>query len=263
MPFIAGTAGEWQASGCGRPQWSSAKQLKTCAALFGPKIFIHMEKYGDDEVFILVRQNLPEMPEIPPGKAAVDVRRNKITTIRFDPENSIEYLDISDNLIKDISPASGLCKAKVLDCSYNLLESIPVLDLESLRELYLISNDIAKIENIRFSSLEKLDLANNEIRRIENIDSPGITELYLASNKITTVENLAHLPSLKILDLQYNDIEEIDCRALPKTLEILLLQGNTSLRKITNTEHLENLKMVNVRRTKVENARFSGDVKMW
>lgn len=222
-----------------------------------------MNKYADDSVFILSGAKLTEVPSIPLGKLAIDLRKNQIKQIAFHPENSIEYIDLSDNLIKDATPLNDLKKADVIDCSYNLIEKIPVLRLSAISELYFIANDIVKIENINFGSLVKLDLAGNNIQKIENIEACKLEELFLASNKIEKIENISHLSHLRVLDLQYNAITEVDCSVLPRSLEILMLQGNALLNKIKNLDGLKHLKTVNLKGTPMEEFHPGDGIETW
>ncbi|KAI4291942.1 protein phosphatase 1 regulatory subunit 7 [Pancytospora philotis] len=239
------------------------KMLCTEYRHFLRKFLDHMQT-GDDDLYLdYSNLKLTEVPDIDGGIRELSLRKNKIDQLSFAGQNSIENIDLSDNLIKDLAPLSALRRARIVDCSYNLVSSIPALDLPELSELYLIANDIERIENIRFPGLRKLDLASNSIRAIENIESAGIEELYLASNKIERVPSLAHYDSLKVLDLQYNRLTELDCSLLPASLEILLLQGNSSLTTVTNLAHLSNLKMVNTGNTRLGSLDFAPSVTQW
>ncbi|KAI5169107.1 protein phosphatase 1 regulatory subunit 7 [Pancytospora epiphaga] len=222
-----------------------------------------MDKYDDKFIFIRTNLKLTEIPEIDANIKCVDLRKNRLEMICFPLNTMIEYIDLSDNLIKDIEPINSLSGLKVVDCSYNLVKRIPVIDLKELEELYLIANDIERIENISFRNLVKLDLAGNKIEVIENIQAESLQELYLATNKIKKVENLSHFNELKILDLQYNEITELDCNQLPQSLEEILLQGNSLLCKISNIERLKKLKMINYKGTRISHLNLGEDVITW
>ncbi len=203
-----------------------------------------MDKYPEDEMLFLERRKLEEIPEIPPHIKAVNLNHNKLKSVVIPHGNEIKYLDVSDNLIRDIASTSTLTKIEVLDCSYNLIRKIPLLCFREIKELYLIANDIEKIENLNFETLEKLDLASNSIRRIENINCKNLRELYLGNNEISRIGDLRYLKHLVILDLQYNRLEELDCAMLPENLEILLVKGNKSLKNIINKDKLKHLKSI-------------------
>lgn len=222
-----------------------------------------MDQFSEEETLILPQCKLTEFPPIPAGIKGVDLRRNQLTEVVISDGNTIEYIDISDNKIRRIEPLAALHSARVIDCSYNLIDCIPPLGTNSLREFYLISNDIARLENLSFPLLLKLDAANNDIRAIENLDAPLLEELYLPGNKITTAENIGHLTRLRILDLQYNRIERLDCRSIPQSVEILMLQGNACLRSIENVGWLANLKMVNLKNTPLHGTVLDGRIETW
>lgn len=203
-----------------------------------------MDKYKEDEILNFQRCKLEEFPEIPANIKAVNLNRNKLKKISLPRENMIEYLDVSDNIIKDVELIDTIEDMEILDLSYNLLSKVPKLNTEKLKELYLIANDIENIENIEFPSLIKLDLASNGIKKLENLKCEKLKELYLGNNKISKIENLRHLHEMVILDLQYNCLEEVDCALLPEKLEILLLKGNENFKKVVNKDKLKYLKNI-------------------
>lgn len=222
-----------------------------------------MDKFPEDETFQMVHSGLQGQPEIPKDVRAADIRRNKLRELSFAENNVLEYLDASDNEISNISPIDNLKALKILDCSYNLIRKIPVLSLEHLEELYLIANDIKTIENVSFAKLIKLDLANNEIKTIENINAANLEELYLSTNKISNICDLTGFKRLKVLDLQYNDLTNLDCSLLPSTLEVLMLQGNTKLYLLENLDAIPNLKILSLKYTKVKGLKSTSSLEIW
>ncbi|KAF9764840.1 Protein phosphatase 1 regulatory subunit 7 [Nosema granulosis] len=202
---------------------------------------------------ILVHQKLSEIPRIDSDVTHVDLRRNDIKEIKFGRNTNLQYLDLSDNRIRKMESFENLPNLRILDMSYNLFENISLPPLK-LKELYLICNDIYKIESLDLGDLEKLDLAVNNIEIIENLEScRGLKELYLGSNNIKEMGDLSFLTNLSILDLQNNKLEEIDCSLLPKSLTTLLVSDNRNLKNIKNLDDLENLKLLAIERTSVVN----------
>lgn len=223
----------------------------------------NLREEDDKTKIILNKMKLTDFPLIPSDIKTFDVRRNSISTMVF-PENcQLEQLDASDNVIKSLDPISGLKQLKILDIGYNLIIHIPLLDLPSLKELYLMSNDITKIENMNFNELIKLDLANNDIRSLEGVNCPKLEEIYLGANKIDQLINLKHLQFLKILDLQYNKLDEFDCSLLPESIETILLNNNKGLKKITNLECLPSLKLLGIKNTKIGEIQSNGKFEIW
>ena len=69
----------------------------------------------------------------------------------------------------------------------------------SCRKLYLVSNKIAKIENVsHLRELQLLELGDNRIRAIENLEGlENLKELYIGKNKIAKIDQLACCPKLR------------------------------------------------------------------
>lgn len=222
-----------------------------------------MSTVENENKTLLCNKRLTVFPDIAKETRILDIKRNRLKSIHFPQDSQLVYLDVSDNLIDTMKPVSELKYLEVLDFGYNLLKEIPPLDLPSLRELYLMSNDIEEIKNLDFPNLEKLDVANNDIKVLENINCTNITEAYFGANKISSLVDLTQLTNLKILDLQYNKLYEVDCIHLPQSIEILLLNNNKSLYKICNIDHLVNLKMLGVKNTKIGDVNTGGRFELW
>ncbi|ELA42381.1 uncharacterized protein VICG_00480 [Vittaforma corneae ATCC 50505] len=211
-----------------------------------------MENLEDDNTKIFLnKKGLRNMPPISSEVKHLEARRNMIESLAFPRYSELEYLDVSDNVISSMNPISGLKKLKILDMGYNLIQHIPKLELPSLNELYLMSNDICRIENMDFEELTKCDLANNELKTLDGIRCLKLEEGYFGANHISCIPDLKHLQQLKILDLQYNKLDEVDCTLLPRSIEVLLLNNNKGLTKLHNLDYLGNLKLLGIKNTKV------------
>lgn len=223
-----------------------------------------MDSQGDDPTQVFMnKQGLTEIPPISSQVMVLECRRNVIDTLAF-PENSLlEQLDISDNKIKSIEPVNGLKNLKTLDAGYNLIQHIPKLDLPELKELYLMSNDISRIENMCFPEVIKCDFANNDLTVLEGIGCPKLEEGYFGANSLTTITSLEHLKSLKVLDLQYNKLDEFDCDLLPENVEVLLLNNNKNLSSIKNLERLGKLKLLGIKNTKLKSVDTHQKTEIW
>lgn len=98
---------------------------------------------------------------------------------------NLEYLDLSNNKISDISSLSSL---------------------KNLRVLYLQRNSISSVTALKgLTKLEILSLNGNKISSISALSSlKELTELYLRENKITDFSPVASLKKLNILYLKDN-----------------------------------------------------------
>ena len=95
----------------------------------------------------------------------------------------------------------------------------------------------------------KFDAASNNLEAVPPIRADGLEELYLSCNRISELPDLRCYPRLRVLDLQYNRLAEVDAALLPAGLEILLLSGNRGLARIANLGSLKKLSMLGLRGT--------------
>ncbi|KAL6122577.1 Ppp1r7 [Nucleospora cyclopteri] len=184
---------------------------------------------------------------------AAELRRNQFEAIPEEIPDTIEYLDLSDNLIKKVN-SERFTEIKVLDLGYNLLQEHDCIKNDSLEELYLMANDIQHISSSikHLKRLKKIDIASNRILNADIIaDLPlSIEEIYLGANKINRFNcDLSHLINLKILDLQFNDLTEINVDLLPSNLHTLLLNDNPNLKNLFNLK--KDFKILDLLNTKV------------
>jgi protein phosphatase 1 regulatory subunit 7 len=206
----------------------------------------------EEEIWYEPHSNLKSIPAIPEDCKKMIVYRNRIEEMEVDESQALSVLDLSDNQIRKIASLSKLPNLRILDLSFNLISSIDELISERLEELYLISNDVVKLENLFLPNLRKLDVASNGIKKIENLENLiELREHYLGNNHIESLENVKHLDKLEILGLQNNLFVQIDCKAVPQGLTSLILYENRRLEKIENLGYLKCLKYLDLEKTKV------------
>uniref|UniRef100_A0A7E4W8Y4 LRRNT domain-containing protein n=1 Tax=Panagrellus redivivus TaxID=6233 RepID=A0A7E4W8Y4_PANRE len=131
--------------------------------------------------------------------------------------NSLESLDLSRNLFKDVSVFTlSSFRLKFLDVSYNLLTSIKVpsfWEMSSLHELRLQGNQLTELVTIHnMANLTYLDLSNNNINKISDGFFEGIQSVQtvdLSSNAIVEIPILSALSNLTTLNLDQNHIESL------------------------------------------------------
>ena len=86
---------------------------------------------------------------------------------------------------------SSLYSANVQKFRITKLPKIPIEGFSSLKNLYLDSNRIQKIQGLHFPNLEELSLSDNYIRKIENLGGcPKLKTLNLSYNNIHILENI-------------------------------------------------------------------------
>ncbi len=223
---------------------------------------------ADTEDIDLVHCRISSIPALKLERFAqvlrICLRQNAITSISGLPASlgdTLEELDLYDNLISHVKGLDGMKRLKTLDLSFNKIKHIKnVGHLQTLKELYFVQNRISKIENLEsLQNLRLIELGANRIREIENLDHlQRLEELWLGKNKITELKNLSSLTNLKILDVKSNRLTSITgLESLPNLEELYVshnaiteispssLAGNPKLRvlDISNNQisHLENL----------------------
>ena len=125
--------------------------------------------------------------------------RKGITSLKsgdFSGLTALEYLDLADNSISDISALTGLTALTTLYLENNSISDISALDdLTALTTLYLSYNSISDISALDdLTALEYLDLAGNSISDVSDLeDLTALRNLFLSGNPISDYEPLRTL----------------------------------------------------------------------
>lgn len=122
-------------------------------------------------------------------------------------------------------------QAKILDLSWNELNSINSTKLENLKvqNLNLSHNKIQEIKLYNLVDLKVLDASHNEINNAEDVSikNSTIEEINLSGNHIKSLKNLIFEQNrkLKVLDLSHNEISVIS-NLSSESIQILYLNNN-------------------------------------
>ncbi|XP_077201877.1 leucine-rich repeat-containing protein 23 [Paroedura picta] len=177
----------------------------------------------------------------------------------------LRYVDLSDNLLRDLSPLSCLTHLLWLKVDNNRLTSaamdeLPYLQIASfannrikdtigishprLASLNLKGNDIEEISGLdplKLSNLHTLELRSNSLKTTAGLFLPKLKNLYLAQNSISRLEGLEDLMQLTTLHLRDNLLENLDgFSGSMKALQYLNLRGNA----IANLQEVSKLQML-------------------
>ncbi|XP_035231033.1 leucine-rich repeat-containing protein 49-like isoform X2 [Stegodyphus dumicola] len=145
-------------------------------------------------------------------------------------EDQLHLLSLQQNQISVIENLELFSNLKFLDLSDNLIEQISGLDsLFSLRMLTLARNRIRYIDGLQsLHHLDSLDLSGNEVKEISNINHLyELRLLNLSSNQLTQMSGLRGLKSLVELNLSKNFIIEVcEVDVLPRLQRLYLSQNS-------------------------------------
>ena len=169
--------------------------------------------------------------------------RRCICTIRNDQPES---LDLSNNIIADVSALSGMTHLTWLSLFNNLISEVSALaGMTSLTNLYLRGNTISSISPLSgLTRLEKLVLWENAISDVSALSGmTNLTYLDIDQNTISSISPLAGLNKLEYLALNSNLISDISPLANLTNLTELWLNSNafsniSPLSGLTNLERL-------------------------
>lgn len=145
---------------------------------------------------------------------------NKLQYVNFSLPQSLIYLDLSSNLIRQIDELIFLntTNLKEIYLNKNALKSIPAglfSSLDKVSVIHLEDNNIIMLPSKLFSphlrENLRLNISNNSISLLNDDTFPpyGITHLYLQHNKLENI-NFTLPRSLYFLDLSSNSISMIE-----------------------------------------------------
>ncbi|EAA22066.1 protein phosphatase-1 regulatory subunit 7 alpha2, partial [Plasmodium yoelii yoelii] len=190
----------------------------------------------------------------------LDLSFNKIKVIEnLDALVNLEELYLSSNKISKIENLENCKNLRLLELGYNKIRKIENIEnLKNLEELWLGKNKIEQLELPELPKLKKLSLQHNRLTKwdeksINNVLS--LNELYLSYNKLNEInDKIKELKYLKVLDLAYNEIENILICSELKHLEELWLNNNNikSLDMIIKLKNNENLKTLYLEKNEIQ-----------
>ena len=184
---------------------------------------------------------------------------------------NLQWLDLLDNRVQDISPLSGLSRLLHLRISRNpasddlsplagnvalvtlhagsrgLSDITPLANLLSLKELWITSSSVSDISVLaRLTALEELVMADNNVSDISPL--AGLTSLQildLPGNPIADFSPFAKLTALKRLQLGETGITDISFLAGLTALRVLDLHINdiSSVEPLRSLTALEDLSL--------------------
>ncbi|KAG9396466.1 Leucine rich repeat [Carpediemonas membranifera] len=133
-----------------------------------------------------------------------------LSTVHFPPQ--LMRIDVDDNQIKDLPEGLLLTDLTVLNVSNNALSAIPAMRMPALAELDAHDNQINAVAETLLAStaqLTLLDLSQNDLTTLPSIShNTQLSVLKLHQNKLTTVPDISSCP-VTWLDISRNKIGTI------------------------------------------------------
>lgn len=166
-----------------------------------------------------------------PDVAHLTMRDNEISDLTpLASLPGLEALDLSGNLIRDLSPISGLELADLfatdnyitelpkisadllsLDLSRNLITSLEGLEAEKDAELFFLGLDGNRLQSLKgieaLSNLGALEVRANKLQTLESVSALAkLNRVHGDNNRIWNISGLANLKSLEKVTLNNNRI---------------------------------------------------------
>nr|CAD7571896.1 unnamed protein product [Timema californicum] len=131
--------------------------------------------------------------------------------------NKVEWLDLSDNYLSDLSFLEGCTLLEELRLAHNVLEHLPdcIQQLTHLVKLDLSRNYLTTLAPLGASELPALrflDVSYNQLNNLSGVEAcQELSEFYAAYNKLDHYDDLSSLRNcqlLKVINLTGNEVEK-------------------------------------------------------
>ena len=151
------------------------------------------------------------------------------TVAGLEKAQNLEYLNLSNNTIRNLEPLSYMMKLQEIDLQHNALTSLSALStLSDLQTLNVSFNSLTSVAPLATcSKLNWLDASNNELISLSGIDNlKGMKYLAANHNAITDVSLLAGSTTLTELHVADNELEDITSLSALSGLEVFDFSSN-------------------------------------
>ena len=183
------------------------------------------------------------------------------TVAGLEMAQNLEYLDLSNNTIRNLEPLAYMMKLQEINLQHNALTGLNALGgLTNLQKLNVAYNSLTSLAPLATCTrLNYLDAANNEIISLSGVDNlqkltflnvntnaltdvallegnTALVELHIASNQIETIECLSGLANLEVFDFSANLVKALP--QLPDNAKLRIIDGSHN--EIKSLERLQN-----------------------
>lgn len=157
---------------------------------------------------------------------------------------NLKTLLLGSNALTDLSALQGLSKLETLDVSYNSLSTLsPLYDITELKVLNAAHNQIFSLQGMEaLVNLTVLGLSHNNLSNVAPIAAcTALKELDISNNAVESVSSLCTLVEMNILSMAYNRITELPQFDPKSQLVSIDFSHNT----VESVESLTKLSMLN------------------
>lgn len=195
---------------------------------------------------------------------------NLSTISGLEKAQNLEYINLSNNTVRNLEPLAHLMKLQEIDLSHNALTGLNALSsLNNLEKLDVSYNSLTSIAPIatctklkwinanhnelpglgaidNLSNLQYLAVSNNSLPSIYELEGcTALKELYVADNEIDDITFLSALVNLEVLDFSNNQVEELP--EWPDDGVLRTIDGShNAIRSLDNLANQMNLTHVNM-----------------
>ncbi|XP_012556679.2 leucine-rich repeat and death domain-containing protein 1 [Hydra vulgaris] len=154
-----------------------------------------------------------------------EIKQNEVSSL-----SNLTYLDVSSNLLKDISALNALVLLEELNCSHNNLTRLPVLSsLVKLLEINASFNCLNDVSGLSMlCQLLTLVLDNNKLNSLVSLKSlSSLQVLKISCNRFVSIKHIVEqFKELEVLHVDRNEIAEVSELKQLLTLSISLRELN-------------------------------------
>lgn len=126
---------------------------------------------------------------------------------------NLKILNVSFNLLNEISPLTNLKKLKYIHLAHNDLKTLPQLNSLKLESIVISGNEIETLRDTigQFTNLNYLDISNNKISNFPTTitELKKLNNIHASNNNISSMVEICELPNLKLLILDSNKLDII------------------------------------------------------
>lgn len=184
---------------------------------------LHISDSNPSEEFLTAIAALPQLKDL-------TLRNCGLSTVApLSGAIGLEYLDLRENTVRNLSPLASMSGLRELYLSNNALTELTALSgLTNLQILEAAHNTVASIEPIcHITSLQRLDVSSNRLTGLGSVGMlTGLTHLYAQQNVITDITGLEACTALQELNLANNSLTDITMLSTLSSLTYLNVSNN-------------------------------------